>query len=329
MMGNHRTLGSEGLEVAPIGLGCMGMSSGYLGAERDESRATIEAAVEAGVTMFDTADIYGPFTNEEFVGEVLRPFRDRVTIATKFAQYFDDDGQHMVSGHPDYVHEAIDASLQRLGIDVVDLYYQHRIDPAVPIEETVGAMSELVAAGKVRFLGLSEASVDTIRRAHAVHPITALQSEYSLWTRDIEAEILPTLRELGIGLVPYSPLGRGFLTGGIRSRADLAEGDWRITNPRFADGNLDKNLALVVEVEEMAEQKGCTPAQLALAWLLAVGDDVVPIPGTSKRTNLANNLGAADVTLSQEEFAALSEATAAVEIAGQRYDEGGMSRLDA
>ena len=328
MMKDHRTLGSQGFEVAPIGLGCMGMSSGYVGAEQQESRATLESAVEAGVTMFDTADIYGPFTNEELVGEVLRPFRDRVSIATKFGQYLDEDGVHSVSGHPDYVREAVDASLRRLGIDVIDLYYQHRVDPEVPIEETVGAMAELVTAGKVRFLGLSEASSDNIRRAHAVHPITALQSEYSLWTRDIEVDILPTLRELGIGLVPYSPLGRGFLTGSIRSRDDLAEGDWRSNNPRFAVGNLDKNLALVAEVEDMAEQKGCTPGQLAIAWLLAVGDDIVPIPGTSKRKNLRDNLGAADVDLTPEETTALSTATARLEIAGERYDEGGMSRID-
>lgn len=327
-MDDHRTLGTQGFEVAPIGLGCMGISSGYLGAEQEESRATLEAAVEAGVTLFDTADIYGPFTNERFVGEVLRPFRGRISIATKFAQYIDDDGQLQVSGHPDYVRTAVDGSLQRLGTEVIDLYYQHRVDPSVPIEETVGAMSELVEAGKVRFLGLSEASADNIRRAHAVHPITALQTEYSLWTRNLEVDILPTLRELGVGLVPYSPLGRGFLTGSIRSRDDLAEGDWRSRNPRFADGNLEKNLALVAEVEAMAGRKGCTPGQLAIAWLLAQGDDIVPIPGTSKRRNLHDNLGAAAVELTQDEAQELSEVTGTLEIAGERYDEGGMSRID-
>lgn len=327
-MTDRRKLGTQGLEVAPIGLGCMGMSSAYSGSDEAESRATLNAAVEAGVTLFDTADIYGPFTNESLVGEVLRPFEGRIAIATKFGNELLDDGSVRINGRPEYVHRAADASLGRLGFGVIDLYYQHRVDPDVPIEETVGAMSELVAAGKVRYLGLSEASATTIRRAQSIHPLTAVQTEYSLWTRDIEADVLPTLREFGIGLVPYSPLGRGFLTGRFRRPEDLDERDWRRTNPRFVGGNLEKNLDIVTEVENMASVKGCSPGQLALAWVLAAGEDVVPIPGTAKRRNLAENLAAASVTLTSEEAALLASATATHGVAGERYDESGMSRVD-
>jgi aryl-alcohol dehydrogenase-like predicted oxidoreductase len=324
----QRTLGSQGLEVSAIGLGCMGMSVAYEGAGEDESRATIRAAVDAGVTLFDTADVYGPYTNERLVGEELRPFRDQVVIATKFGNQTLDDGTTQINSRPEYVREAVEGSLERLGIDVIDLYYQHRVDPNVPIEETVGAMAELVAAGKVRYLGLSEASAATIRRAHAVHPITALQSEYSLWTRDPEGEILDTLRELGIGFVPYSPLGRGFLTGRFRSTSDIADGDFRKTNPRFTDENLARNLEIVDKVEAIAERHNCTAGQVALAWVLAQGDDIVPIPGTTRRTNLATNVGAADVRLSADEVAALDAMVTDVGVAGERMDATGLSKVN-
>lgn len=324
----QRALGSQGLEVAAVGLGCMGMSVAYEGAGEDESRATIRAAVDAGVTLFDTADVYGPYTNERLVGEELRPFRDRVVIATKFGNQTLDDGTTQINGRPEYVRQAVEGSLERLGIDVIDLYYQHRVDPNVAIEETVGAMAELVAAGKVRYLGLSEASAATIRRAHAVHPITALQSEYSLWTRDPEGEIFDTLRELGIGFVPYSPLGRGFLTGRFRSTSDIADGDFRKTNPRFTDENLARNLEIVDKVEAIAERHDCTAGQIALAWVLAQGDDIVPIPGTTRRTNLATNVGAADVQLTADEVAALDAMVTDVGVAGERMDPTGLSKVN-
>lgn len=324
----QRQLGSQGLEVSAIGLGCMGMSVAYAGADETESRATIRAAVDAGVTLFDTADVYGPYTNEQLVGAELAPFRDQVVIATKFGNETLPDGTNRINGQPDYVHRAVDASLARLGVDVIDLYYQHRVDPNVPIEETVGAMAQLVAAGKVRYLGLSEASAATIRRAHTVHPISALQSEYSLWTRDPEGEILDTLRELGIGFVPYSPLGRGFLTGRFRSTSDIADGDFRKTNPRFTDENLARNLAIVDKVEAIAERHGCTAGQVALAWVLAQGDDIVPIPGTTRRVNLASNVGAVDVNLSADEVHELDEMVTAVGVAGERMDATGLAKVN-
>lgn len=324
----HRSLGSQGLEVSAVGLGCMGMSVAYAGADEDESRATLRRAVELGVTLFDTADVYGPYTNERLVGEELAPFRDDIVIATKFGNQTLDDGTTRINGHPDYVREAVEGSLQRLGIDVIDLYYQHRVDPNVPIEDTVGAMAELVEAGKVRYLGLSEASAATIRRAHAVHPITALQSEYSLWTRDPEGEIFDTLRELGIGFVPYSPLGRGFLTGRFRSTSDIAEGDFRKTNPRFSDDNLARNLAIVDEVEAIAARHDSTAGQVALAWVLAQGDDVVPIPGTTRRVNLEANVAAAAVELTADEVATLDAMVTEVGVAGERMDATGLSKVN-
>ena len=323
-----RNLGDQGLRVSALGLGCMGMSTAYSGADEHESRATLRAAVEAGVTLFDTADAYGPHTNEVLVGDELRPFRDEVVIASKFGNEQVGDGTTRINGRPDYVLEAADASLQRLGVDVIDLYYQHRVDPDVPIEETVGAMAQLVKAGKVRYLGLSEASAATVSRAHAVHPITALQSEYSLWTRDPEDEVLDTLRELRIGFVPYSPLGRGFLTGRFRSRDDIEDGDYRKSNPRFTEENLRQNLAIVGAVVAMAEKKGCTAAQLALAWVLHQGDDIVPIPGTTKRRNLESNMGAVDVTLEDDEVAALSNVASEHGVAGARMAEAGLAKVN-
>ena len=323
----HRTLGQD-LNVAPIGLGCMGMSFGYGTADEAEARATLLAAVDAGVTMFDTADMYGPFTNEMLVGTTLQPVRDQVIIATKFGNRTMPDGTRTIDGTPEYVREACDASLQRLGIDTIDLYYQHRVDTSVPIEETVGAMSELVAAGKVRFLGLSEAAAETIRRAHATHPITAVQTEYSLWTRDPEPAVLPAMRELGIGFVAYSPLGRGFLAGAIKDREALAENDTRRRHPRFAEGNLEHNLSLLEAIEEIAAAVDATPAQVALAWVLAQGDDIVAIPGTTKRTHLEQNLDATRIELSSEGMAALRAAATAHEVAGTRYPEPMMANLE-
>ena len=287
-----RKLGHQGLEVSALGLGCLGMSDFYAGRDEVESLATLNLALDRGVTLLDTADMYGAGANEELIGRVVRERRDWMVVATKFGMVQGQDGRwREVCGRPEHVRQACEASLRRLGLDVIDLYYQHRVDPEVPIEETVGAMAQLVAAGKVKYLGLSEAAPATIRRAHAVHPLSALQTEYSLWSRDPEAEILPTVRELGIGFVPYSPLGRGFLTGKIRSPDDLAPDDYRRTAPRFQGAAFAKNLDLVREVERMAVDKGCSPAQLALAWVLAQGDDVVPIPGTKRRPYLEDNLG--------------------------------------
>ena len=320
---NRRTLGTEGLEVSAEGLGCMGMSEFYGTAEEPEARATIHRALELGVDFLDTADQYGIGANERLIGEAIADRRDAVVLATKFGVERDPERPQwrQINGRPDYVHRACEASLRRLAVDHIDLYYQHRVDPDVPIEETVGAMAELVDAGKVRFLGLSEAGPETIRRAHAVHPISALQTEYSLWTRDLEAEILPTLRELGIGLVAYSPLGRGFLTGAITGRGDLSEGDFRLVNPRFQDENLDANLALVRRIEAIAERKDCTPGQLALAWVLAQGEDVVPIPGTKRRTYLEQNAEATEVELDADELAELDEAAPVGAAVGDRYPD--------
>jgi aryl-alcohol dehydrogenase-like predicted oxidoreductase len=318
-----RNLGSEGLVVSELGLGCMGMSEFYGTGDEDESVATIHRAIELGITFLDTADMYGPFINEKLVGKAIGGRRDEVVLATKFGNVRGEDGSFQgVSGKPDYVREACDASLSRLGVDHIDLYYQHRVDPETPIEETVGAMKELVEAGKVRYLGLSEAGLETIRKAHAVHPISALQSEYSLFSRDVEDEVLPTVRELGIGFVPYSPLGRGFLTGRWRSIEDMPEDDTRNARfPRFAEENFEKNLELADRVREVADGKGITPGQLALAWLLAQGDDIVPIPGTKRRKYLEDNAGATDVTLTEEDLASIEEAMPRGSAAGERYSE--------
>jgi len=318
---DQRNLGNEGLVVSELGLGCMGMSEFYGTADEDESIATIHRAIELGVTFIDTADMYGPFTNEKLVGKAIADRRDQVVLATKFGNVRGEDGSFLgVSGRPEYVREACDASLSRLRVDHIDLYYQHRVDPETPIEETVGAMKELVEAGKVRYLGLSEAGPETIRRAHAVHPISALQSEYSLFTREVEDEILPTCRELGVGFVPYSPLGRGFLTGRWKSIEDMPEDDTRSARfPRFAEENFKKNLELADRVREVADEKGVAPGQLALAWLLAQGEDIVPIPGTKRRKYLEENAGAADVTLSQEDLRRIEEAMPRGSASGERY----------
>jgi aryl-alcohol dehydrogenase-like predicted oxidoreductase len=320
---DQRNLGGEGLVVSELGLGCMGMSEFYGAGDEEESMATIHRAIELGITFLDTADMYGPFTNERLVGKAIAGRRDEVVLATKFGNVRGEDGSfHGVSGKPDYVREACDASLSRLGVDHIDLYYQHRVDPETPIEETVGAMKELVEAGKVRYLGLSEAGAETIRKADAVHPISALQSEYSLFTRDVEDEILPTVRELGIGFVPYSPLGRGFLTGRWRSIEDMPEDDTRSARfPRFAEENFKKNLELADRVREVAESKGITPGQLALAWLLAQGDDIVPIPGTKRREYLEENAAGAGVTLTEDDLASIEEAMPRGSAAGERYAE--------
>ena len=311
-------LGTQGLMVSRQGLGCMGMSDFYGPVDDAESTATIHRALELGVTFFDTSDMYGPFTNEVLVGQALAGRRDEAVIATKFGIVRDPDDptKRAINGRPEYVHRSCDASLQRLGIDHIDLYYQHRVDPDTPIEETVGAMGELVAQGKVRFLGLSEAAPATIRRAHAVHPISALQTEYSVWSRDPEEEILPTLRELGIGFVPYSPLGRGFLTGALRSIDDLDESDFRRYQPRFQGDNLADNVAIVEVIDQLASAKGCTPGQVALAFVHAAGRDVAPIPGTKRRTYLEENVGALDVELTEEDLAVLDTVAPAK---GDRY----------
>ncbi|GAB3770746.1 aryl-alcohol dehydrogenase-like predicted oxidoreductase [Nocardioides ginsengisegetis] len=328
----QRTLGTASpLTVSTLGLGCMGMSEFYGTGDEATGIATIHRALDLGVTFLDTADMYGPFTNEQLVGKAIRGRRDEVQLATKFGNERLPDGTRVgINGKPEYVRAACDASLQRLGVDHIDLYYQHRVDQSVPIEETVGAMAELVEAGKVRHLGLSEASPANIRKAHATHPITALQTEYSLFTRDLEDEILPTVRELGIGLVPYSPLGRGMLTGAITKESGaVGEGDFRRSAyfPRFAGDNLDANLALVDKVRELAAAHGCTPGQLALAWVLAQGDDVAPIPGTKRVAYLEENVGATDVDLSPADLAALEAAVPRDAVAGDRY--GDMSHIDS
>jgi aryl-alcohol dehydrogenase-like predicted oxidoreductase len=318
----RRRLGGEGLEVSAQGLGCMGMSEFYGATDEAESIAAIQRALDLGVTFLDTADVYGVGANERLVGEAIAGRRDEVELATKFGNVRKPDGTwRPINGRPEYVLEACEASLRRLGVDVIDLYYQHRVDHNVPIEETVGAMASLVEAGKVRFLGLSEAAPETIRRAHAVHPITALQSEYSLWSRDVEAEVLPTVRELGIGFVAYSPLGRGFLTGRYRSAEDLVEGDRRRVMPRFQDGNLERNLLLADEVRSLAERKGVTAAQLALAWVHSRGVDIIPIPGTKRRRYLEENVGALEVELTGDELRLLDEAFPSGAAAGDRYPD--------
>jgi aryl-alcohol dehydrogenase-like predicted oxidoreductase len=328
-----RTLGDAAagadLDVSAIGLGCMGMSEFYGTADEGEAVATIHRALDLGVTFFDTADMYGPFTNERLVGKALGGRRDGVVLATKFGNVRDpaDPSNRRVDGSPEYVRAACDASLERLGVDHIDLYYQHRVDKTVPIEETVGAMADLITAGKVRRLGLSEASAATIRRAHATHPITALQTEYSLWTRDIEDEILPTIRDLGIGLVPYSPLGRGFLTGTIASPDDLDADDFRRHNPRFQGDALVANLALVAAVRTLAQAKGVTPGQLALAWVLAQGPDVAPIPGTKRVRYLEENVASAAIALTNDDLAALAAAVPRTAVVGERYPD--MSTIDS
>jgi aryl-alcohol dehydrogenase-like predicted oxidoreductase len=322
----HRTLGT--LDTSALGLGCMGMTFAYSGADERRSTATIDRALELGITLFDTADVYGPETNERLVGRALASRRDDIVLATKFGSRSLEVEGRAPDGRPDYVGRACDASLRRLGTDHIDLYYQHRVDPQVPIEETVGAMAALVEAGKVRYLGLSEAAPETIRRAHATFPITAVQTEYSLWTRDLEAEVLPTLRELGIGLVAYSPLGRGFLTGALRRPEDLAEDDWRRHNPRFQGENFQRNLELVAAIETLAERKSVTTAQLALAWVLRQGNDIVPIPGTTRPERIDENVGALDVELTDEELAHLDEIAPIGVASGTRYPAEAMTVLN-
>lgn len=324
-----RRLGREGPEVSAIGLGCMGMSEFYGAGSDEESISTIHRAIERGVTFLDTADMYGVGRNEELVGRAIRDRRDEVFLATKFGNVRGPAGEFLgVRGDPDYVRSACENSLRRLGTEVIDLYYQHRVDPNVPIEDTVGAMAQLKQEGKIRFLGLSEAAPHTIRRAHEVHPIAAVQTELSLWSRDAEAEVIPTVRELGIGYVAYSPLGRGFLTGQIKSPSDFPEDDFRRFHPRFTGENFEKNIRLVHEVEAMAKEKGCTTAQLALAWVLAQGNDIVPIPGTKHVRYLEQNIGALEVRLSPEDLKRLDEILPPGAASGQRYHERGMASVN-
>ncbi len=325
-----RTLGTQGLTVSALGLGCMGMSDFYGQRDDAESTATIHHAVARGITFFDTADMYGPHTNEILLGKALASVRDRVVIATKFGIVRDpnDPGVRGICGRPDYVRNACEGSLKRLGVDAIDLYYQHRVDPQVPIEDTVGAMAELLKSGKVRFLGLSEVSSTTLRRAHAVHPISAVQSEYSLWTRDPEESLLQTCRELGVGFVPYSPLGRGFLTGQIKRFEDFEPDDYRRNSPRFQGENFQKNLNLVARLKDMAAARGCSPAELALAWVLGQGGDLAPIPGTKRRDRLDENLGALDQILCPGELQELSGLFPAGAAAGTRYPEAMMHMVN-